>query len=65
MIVLPQNPHKMRYKRDRHTREHRERIASRNRVKAKIASAVAAWEANSPRAPISLAKFSIQQEPEE
>jgi hypothetical protein len=63
MILLPQTPLKQRYRHDKHSREHRERIAEENRRKARVAHLMASYEAaRGPRPPITLPRISIQQQ---
>jgi hypothetical protein len=63
VIILPQSPNKMRFKRDKHSREHRERVAEENRRKARVAHLMASYEAaRGPRPPITLPRISIQQQ---
>ena len=64
MIILPQTPNKMRFKRDQHTREHRERIAAENSKRQRIGQMVASSEALRPRPQISLPRLSIQEDAE-
>jgi len=62
MIILPQTPNKMRFKRDQHSREHRERIAAENRQRQRIGQMIASSEALRPKASVSLPRISIQQQ---
>lgn len=64
MILLPQSPNKMRFKRDQHSREHRERIAAENKQRQRIGHMVACSEAVRPPSPISLPRLSIQDDAE-
>lgn len=64
MIILPQSPNKMRFKRDRHSREHRERIAEENKQRQRISQMVACSEAMRPKPKITLPRLSIQEDAE-